>query len=88
MYHAGIDYHKQYSIISIQNTEGQIVEKQRVEHPFPELPGGSSGLRGYFVTFVVSQIGQAAGGARPTAVADTRNPLFCKSLPHFPRPMG
>ncbi|MEN6424664.1 MAG: hypothetical protein ABFE13_04840 [Phycisphaerales bacterium] len=57
MYYAGIDYHKRYSIVSIQNDQGQIVQEQRVEHAFPELPGGSSGLRVSFVTFVVSEKG-------------------------------
>ncbi|MEN6424309.1 MAG: transposase [Phycisphaerales bacterium] len=40
MYYAGIDYHKRYSIVSIQNGQGQIVQEQRVEHTFPELFGG------------------------------------------------
>ena len=39
MYYAGIDYHKHYSIVSIQNHEGSIVQEQRVEHAFPELFG-------------------------------------------------
>jgi transposase len=40
MYYAGIDYHKRYSIVSIQNEQGQIVQEQRVDHAFPELFGG------------------------------------------------
>jgi hypothetical protein len=40
MYYAGIDYHKHYSIVSIQNGQGQIVQEQRVEHAFPELFAG------------------------------------------------
>ncbi|HSW02497.1 MAG TPA: hypothetical protein VLI39_20205 [Sedimentisphaerales bacterium] len=40
MYYAGIDYHKHYSIVSIQNAQGSIVREQRVEHAFPELFGG------------------------------------------------
>lgn len=39
MYYAGIDYHKHYSIVSVQNSQGQIVQEQRVEHAFPELFG-------------------------------------------------
>jgi transposase len=40
MYYAGIDYHKRYSLVSIQNGQGQIVREQRVDHAFPELFGG------------------------------------------------
>lgn len=43
MYYAGIDYHKRYSIVSIQNSEGSIVQERRVEHAFPELFGGLFG---------------------------------------------
>ncbi|MEN6424724.1 MAG: hypothetical protein ABFE13_05140 [Phycisphaerales bacterium] len=43
MYCAGIGYHKRYSIVSIQNAQGQIVQEQRVDHPFPELFGGQNG---------------------------------------------
>ncbi len=43
MYHAGIDYHKRYSIVSIRNAQGSIVQEQRVEHAFPELFGGLFG---------------------------------------------
>jgi hypothetical protein len=39
MYHAGIDYHGRYSIVSIQNAQGQIVQEQRVDDAFPELFG-------------------------------------------------
>jgi transposase len=44
MYYAGIDYHKRYSVVSIQDgqglpvgRQGQIVQEQRVDHAFPEL---------------------------------------------------
>ncbi len=37
MYYAGIDYHKRYSVVSIQNEQGRTVQEQRVEHAFPEL---------------------------------------------------
>jgi hypothetical protein len=30
MYYAGIDYHKRYWIVRIQNEQGQIVQEQRV----------------------------------------------------------
>lgn len=43
MYHAGIDYHKRYSIASIQNSQSEIVQEQRVDHAFPELFGGQNG---------------------------------------------
>jgi hypothetical protein len=36
MYCAGIDYHKRYSIVSIQDAQGQIVQEQRVDHAHPE----------------------------------------------------
>jgi hypothetical protein len=31
MYYAGIDYHKRYSVVSIQDAQGQIVQEERVE---------------------------------------------------------
>jgi len=36
MYYAGIDYHKRYSVVSIQNGQGQIVQEERVDHAYPE----------------------------------------------------
>jgi len=36
MYYAGIDYHKRYSVVSIQDAQGQIVQEERVEHAYPE----------------------------------------------------
>ncbi|MEN6428723.1 MAG: hypothetical protein ABFE13_25525 [Phycisphaerales bacterium] len=39
MYYAGIDYHKRYSIVSVQNAQGRIVREQRVDHVFRELFG-------------------------------------------------
>ncbi len=36
MYYAGIDYHKRYSVVSIQDGQGQIVQEQRVDHAYPE----------------------------------------------------
>jgi len=43
MYHAGIDCHQRYSVVSIQNGQGQIVQEQRADHTFPELFGGQNG---------------------------------------------
>jgi len=37
MYYAGIDYHKRYSVVSIQGAQGQIVQEERVDHQFPEV---------------------------------------------------
>jgi transposase len=36
MYYAGIDYHKRYSVVSIQNEQGQIVPERRVDPAYPE----------------------------------------------------
>jgi len=36
MHYAGIDYHKRYSFVSIQDEAGRIVREQRVEHRQPE----------------------------------------------------
>ncbi len=36
MYYAGIDYHKRYSVVSIRDGQGQIVQEQRVDHQCPE----------------------------------------------------
>ncbi len=36
MYYAGIDYHKRYSVVSIQDAQGQIVQEERVDHAYPE----------------------------------------------------
>ncbi len=36
MYYAGIDYHKHYSVVSIQNAQGQIVQEERMDHAYPE----------------------------------------------------
>jgi hypothetical protein len=43
MCHAGIDYDKRYSVVSIRNEQGQIVREQRVDHGLPELFGGPFG---------------------------------------------
>lgn len=37
MYYAGIDYHKRYSVVSIQDGQGRIVQEQRVDHAYPEV---------------------------------------------------
>ena len=37
MYYAGIDYHKYYSVVSIQDAQGVVVQEQRVDHHYPEL---------------------------------------------------
>ena len=37
MYYAGIDYHKRYSVVSIQDGQGRIVQEERVDHRYPEL---------------------------------------------------
>lgn len=36
MYYAGIDYLKRYSVVSIQDAEGQIVQEERVDHAYPD----------------------------------------------------
>ena len=36
MYYAGIDYHKRYSVVIIQNEQGQIVQERRVDPAYPE----------------------------------------------------
>jgi hypothetical protein len=46
MYYAGIDYHKHYSIVSIQDGQGRIVQEQQVDHAFPELFPGNWGIKG------------------------------------------
>ena len=35
MYYAGIDYHKRYSVVSIQDDAGAIVLERRIEHNDP-----------------------------------------------------
>lgn len=37
MYYAGIDYHKRYSFISIQDSTGETVLEQNINHAFPEF---------------------------------------------------
>lgn len=37
MYYAGIDYHKRYSVVSIEDAQGRIVQEERVDHQFPEV---------------------------------------------------
>ena len=32
MYYCGIDYHKKYSVVSIQNDAGRIIREQRINH--------------------------------------------------------
>ena len=36
MHYAGIDYHKRYSVVIIQNEQGQIVQERRVDPAYPE----------------------------------------------------
>jgi hypothetical protein len=42
MYYAGIDYHKRYSVVSIQDAQGEIVQEQR-----GELKGRAAGAGGW-----------------------------------------
>jgi len=46
MYYCGIDYHKKYSVVSVQNADGEIILERRVEHNnplvFDEILGGLS----------------------------------------------
>jgi hypothetical protein len=36
MHYAGSDYHKRYSVVIIQNEQGQIVQERRVDPAYPE----------------------------------------------------
>jgi len=39
MNYVGIDYHKRYSVVSICDAAGQLVDEERIEHAFPERFG-------------------------------------------------
>jgi hypothetical protein len=39
MYYAGIDYHKRYSVVSIQDEFGKIVLEREVTHNEPHIKG-------------------------------------------------